>query len=98
MSAGAAKEILITGASSGIGLELARQLAGPGKRLWLVARSGDQLQSLADEIRAKGGAAEVKLVLEVWETGLEEMRVMLREGGVPSDAITVTPARMYEAL
>jgi len=62
MSAGAAKEILITGASSGIGLELARQLAGPGKRLWLVARSGEKLQSLADEIRAKGGAAEVKVV------------------------------------
>ena len=60
MSEHAAKEILVTGASSGIGMELARQLAGPGKRVWLVARSEDKLNELADEIRAKGGAAEVR--------------------------------------
>lgn len=59
MSGQAVKEILITGASSGIGMELARQLAAPGKRVWLVARSQEKLQALADEIRAKGGAAEV---------------------------------------
>lgn len=60
MSEAAAKEILVTGASSGIGMELARQLAGPGKRLWLVARNLDRLNALADEIRALGGAAEVR--------------------------------------
>lgn len=64
MSNPAVKEILITGASSGIGADLARQLAAPGKRFWLVARSEDKLQALADEIRAKGAAAEV-LVLDL---------------------------------
>lgn len=54
-----AKEILVTGASSGIGLELARQLAAPGRRLWLVARSGDKLEQLAGELRSKGAQAEV---------------------------------------
>ncbi len=58
MSGPAVKEILVTGASSGIGMELARQLSGPGKRLWLVARSGDKLAALAEEIRGKGGEAE----------------------------------------
>jgi short-subunit dehydrogenase len=64
MNGSAAKEILVTGASSGIGLELARQLASPGTRLWLVARSGDKLEALATEIRAKGATAEV-LVLDL---------------------------------
>ena len=59
MSGSPVKEILDTGASSGIGMELARQLAGPGKRLWLVARSEDKLRVLAGEIQEKGGAAEV---------------------------------------
>ena len=59
MSGSPVKEILVTGASSGIGMELARQLAGPGKRLWLVARSEDKLRVLAGEIQEKGGAAEV---------------------------------------
>ncbi|WP_035607000.1 SDR family oxidoreductase [Haloferula sp. BvORR071] len=59
MSQRAAKEILVTGASSGIGLELARQLAAPGVRLWLVARSGDKLEELAAELRTKGAEAEV---------------------------------------
>lgn len=60
MSSPAVKEILITGASSGIGMELARQLGGPGTRVWLVARSKDKLDALADEIRAVGGLAEVR--------------------------------------
>ena len=60
MNSPAVKEILITGASSGIGMELARQLGVRGHRLWLVARSTEKLDVLADEIRAAGGQAEVR--------------------------------------
>jgi uncharacterized protein len=42
---------LITGASSGIGLELARLFAADRSRLVLVARSEDKLQSLAQQLR-----------------------------------------------
>jgi short-subunit dehydrogenase len=43
--------VLITGASSGIGLELARCFAGEGCRLLLVARKRHLLQELADKLR-----------------------------------------------
>ena len=45
---------LITGASSGIGAELARTFASNGHRTVLVARREDRLNQLADEIAATG--------------------------------------------
>ena len=42
--------VVITGASSGIGAELARGLAGRGFSLLLVARRGDRLDDLANEV------------------------------------------------
>jgi short-subunit dehydrogenase len=47
---------LITGASSGIGLELAKLFAADGARLILVARSVDKLEQIAAELRARQGA------------------------------------------
>ena len=47
-----ARTIVITGASSGIGAALARQLAGRGDQVVLAARSKDALESLAQELGA----------------------------------------------
>lgn len=44
------KVVIITGASSGIGAETARQLARLGCRLTLAARSEERLVALADEL------------------------------------------------
>jgi NADP-dependent 3-hydroxy acid dehydrogenase YdfG len=49
------KVVLITGASSGIGAGIARELGGAGAKLVLGARRTDRLQALAEEIRSKGG-------------------------------------------
>ena len=51
---------LITGASAGLGVDFARQLSAKGKRLVLVARRGDRLEMLADEL---GNARAVELDL-----------------------------------
>lgn len=46
---------LIVGASSGIGAALARELARRGYTLALIARRGDALDALRDELNAQGG-------------------------------------------
>ena len=49
--------IVITGATSGIGLTTARMAAKKGAKLVLVARNEDALRELTDEIKENGGQA-----------------------------------------
>src|SRR6187200_1462886 len=48
----------ITGASSGIGLAIARHLAAAGATVVLGARRADRLQEAIEDIRRRGGAAQ----------------------------------------
>jgi short-subunit dehydrogenase len=50
---------LVTGASSGIGAEIARELARRGHGVTLVARSAEKLEALATELSGLGVRAEV---------------------------------------
>jgi short-subunit dehydrogenase len=56
---------LITGASDGIGAELAHVFAANGHELVLVARRQDKLQALADQIKMTSGKAPLVIALDL---------------------------------
>src|SRR5689334_13214154 len=49
--------VVLTGASAGIGREMALQLASRGAELVLAARSPEPLEEVAEACRARGGSA-----------------------------------------
>lgn len=73
---------LITGASGGIGLELARQFAQNNFDLVLVARSRDKLQQLADELQDKYQISVAVVVKDLTEPSAPaEIYAELQERG-----------------
>jgi len=54
------KVILITGASSGIGEGIARELGSTGAKVLLGARRLDRIEAIAAEIRSTGGIADAR--------------------------------------
>ena len=60
------KVVVITGASSGIGRELAYQLSEQGALLSLAARNGERLAAVTGECQTRGGRA-IAIVTDVSE-------------------------------
>lgn len=61
--------VLVTGASSGIGREIALQLAAEGATVALVARREERLRALAAEIETDHGGAAVPIAVDLAEPG-----------------------------
>jgi len=64
--------VILTGASAGIGLELARVFARNGHRLVLIARRGEKLAALAREIADAGYPQPLVLALDLQEPGMAD--------------------------
>ena len=84
---------LVTGASGTLGAECARVLARAGAKVALVARRGDRLESLRDEIEALGGEcccapaditerSEIESAFELAEGELGEVTILLNCAGM----------------
>jgi len=74
---------LITGASAGIGVALAREFAEAGHALVLTARRERELQALADEIAAAGHEKPVVIAGDLSTAeGVAELAASLAERGI----------------
>jgi short-subunit dehydrogenase len=79
---------LITGASGGIGWELAKICAAEGHALALVARDGEKMAALAREIGASRGAAPLVIALDLTAPGAaEELSRSLALAGAAPDIL-----------
>ena len=68
--------VLITGASRGLGVAMARRFAREGSRLALAARSGSDLEKVKGELEEHGAKA---LAVPADVSDLESLRAMLKE-------------------
>lgn len=77
------KTALITGASGGIGYDLASVFAENGYNIVLVARSADKLSALANQARRIFGVSALALPADLTHPGVpEEIQSKLRRAGI----------------
>jgi len=102
---------IVTGASSGLGAEFARQLARSGRDVVLVARRKDRLEALATELGAMGRKAHVveldlleptsvdQLTAEVDRLGLDVSLLVNNAGvGLHGETIDLDRARVMRMV
>lgn len=102
MSFFANRKVVITGASSGIGLALAKQVAREGGHVVLIARRAAPLEEAKAQVQAEGGKGQVETVaLDISREGdvNEAMARVLAAGPVDvlvNNAGVVMPGRFVE--
>ena len=103
---------LVTGASSGLGVQFSRALADNGAAVALVARRADRLKKLKDEIEGKGGKAvaieadvtdraAMARAFDAAEKAFGTVTILVNNAGIaqkPMRAIEVTPEEWRKVL
>ena len=100
------RRALVTGAGRGLGLAMAAALAEAGAHVTLAARSGDEVEAVAEAIRQRGDRAEAlaldvtdnaRVANEVAEKG--PFQVLINNAGAnrPADLVDITEAD-YDAV
>ena len=82
------KHVLITGGSRGLGLVMARQLAGRGAKLTLCSRDGKELLRAQDDLAARGFRKVLVVECDVADADrVREMVAVARERNGPVDVL-----------
>ncbi len=86
--------VLVTGGSSGIGLALARQLAGEGARVWILARHPDMMESAIRSLASVNGNKPGMLAADVtdWKAVQSAVQKLTGEVGIPDILINCAGA------
>src|SRR3954470_24707885 len=94
---------LVTGAGRGIGRACALALAEAGAEVWLAARTKDEIEAAAAEIRSAGGQAHTMLVDVTQARSLQDaiaalpvLDVLVNNAGtnIPEPFVDVTEAHL----
>jgi NAD(P)-dependent dehydrogenase (short-subunit alcohol dehydrogenase family) len=98
---------LITGAGRGIGRACALALANAGAEVWLTARSGEEIDQVAAQVRAAGGKAQAR-ACDVLNTkamqdvvaGIPVLDILVNNAGTnaPQPFIEVSEANLDKLL
>ncbi len=89
MTNGTADYALITGASSGLGAEFARQLAARGYNLILAARRADRMEALKREIGETSSATQIEIIVSDLSTddGPQKLYDAIKQKNLPVDVL-----------
>lgn len=80
--------MLITGASGGIGYDIARLAAADGTNLVLVARSADKLNRISEELRKNYSSQVVTIAVDLSEeSGVNSLISEIESGNITIDAL-----------